>query len=346
MKFTSYFVSLNHDSTNFTGKITLNDDIIEATFIKIEKNIFVIHFKNQYEFKYFQTVRLNSSSEEITFLCPYISKYNKRKLGRLSSLLKDYKEEDNVKAMFNLLSVENFLKCENLLSFFKINGSALTDILTEKEIKNEIKIIDVNTLYITTYNNYKSYLETLNQLLLAKYNRREKSFKLSEVKNKLKLPKESIFFKYILNSLKKNFAFTVSNDRITFFKLSLSEKDLQNIKIVENELKKKNGVFSLDELIKKTGLSYLNINNAVWNLIEDKKVVQLNKKFFILNSELIKITNKLKKYKRNQGDLISIRLFRELTNYTRKSIIVILEYMDNEQITVRVEDKRKILLQV
>lgn len=346
MKFTSYFVHLNHDSDNFTGKINLDDDTIEATFIKVEDDIFIIHFKNQYEFKFFQNVLLNSSNEEINFLCPYLSKYNKRKLGRISSILKDINKEDNIKTLINLLTVENFLKCEVLLSFFNIEKESLTDLLTRKEINNEIKIIDVNSLFITTYDNYESYLEALNQLLLAKYNKREKNFKLAEIENKLKLPKDSIFFKYLLNSLKKDFAFSVSKERVTFFKLSLSEKDLKNIEIVEVELNKKNGIFSLDEMIKKTGLAYTNINNAVWNMIEDGKVVQLNNKFFILKSELTKTINKLKKFKRNQGDIISIKLFRELTNYTRKNIIVILEYMDNEKITTRIDDNRKILLQV
>ena len=38
--------------------------------------------------------------------------------------------------------------------------------------------------------------------------------------------------------------------------------------------------------------------------------------------ELEKILNKLKKYKRNQGEMIDIQAFRELTLYTRKYIIL------------------------
>jgi len=346
MKFTSYFVSLKHDSLNFTGKITKDNDIVTATFIKLENNIYIIHFKNQYEFHYFQKIKLNSSNEEITFLSPYLSKYNKRKLSRLCTLLVDITPDDNIKTLLNLLNIENFLKSNTLLSFFNVSQDFLTSFLAKKEIDKEIKVIDVNLLFITTYNNYKSYLDELNKILLTKYNKREKSFKLSEIELKLKLPKESIFFKYLIHSLKKELSFSISNDRITFFKLSLTKKDLLNIEIIETEISKGIGIFSLDELIKKTGLSYSNINDSVWNLIEEEKVVQLNKKFFILNSELIKIINKLKKFKRNQGEIISIKLFRELTNYTRKNIIVVLEYLDKEKITFRIDDNRKILLQV
>ncbi len=346
MKFTSYFISLKHESPSFTGKISKNEELIVATFIKVEKNIYIIHFTNQYEFCFFEKTNLKSSNEEITFLSPAISKYNKRKLSKLCTLLENTKPEDNAKTLLNLLSVENFLKCSLLLNFFKIERESFAKSLTKKEIQHEIKIIDVNLLYLTSYENYITYLKELNQFILNKYNKREKSFKVSEIELSLKLPKESIFFKYLLYSLKEEFSFTISNDRITFFKLSLTRKDLENIKIIETEINSRTGVFSLEEMIKKTGLALTIVNDSVWNLIEERKIVQLNKKFFISNSELIKIINKLKKYKRNQGETISIKLFRDLTNYTRKNIIVIMEYLDQEKITVRIDDNRKILLPV
>ncbi len=346
MKFTSYFIKLKHESPNFSGKITKDDEMLLATFVKVEENFYIIHFKNQYEFSFYEKTNLNSSNEEITFLAPFLSKYNKRKLTRIFTLIADAKPEDNSKTLLNLIYVENFLKCSLLLDFFKINKENLIQHLTTQEIDNKIKIIDVSLLYITLYDNYKKYLEELNQIILTKYNKREKTIKLSDIELKLKLPKESIFFKYLLYSLKDEYSFIISNDRLTFSRLSLTQKDLDNIEFIEIEINGRTGVFSLEEMIKKTGLAYAIVNDSVWNLIENKKVIQLNKKFFISNSELSKTINKLKKYKRNQGDIISIKLFRDLTNYTRKNIIVILEYMDNEKITERIDDNRKILLPV
>ncbi len=346
MKFTSYFVRLKHDGSNFTGKIIKNDDLIFASFVKIEADLFLIHFKTQQEFRFFEESVLNSTNEALIFLAPAFSKYNKRKLKRLASLFSDVGADDNIVALLHLLDIENFLKCGIFLDFFNLKKEAFTDYLIKKEIANEIKIIDVNSLYLTSFSNYRSYLEDLHQVILNKYNKREKSFKLSEIEEKLKIPKESIFFKYLLNSLKQEFSFQITNDRISFYKLSLSSKDLRHIEIIEEEIASNSGIFSLDEMIKRTGLSYSVINDSVWNLIEEKKVVQLNQKFFMSNNELVKIINKLKKYKRNQGEMITIKLFRELTNYTRKHIIVILEYLDQEKMTLRVDNSRKILLPV
>ena len=295
-----------------------NNEMITATFVKVNDNIYIIHFKSQYEFIFFEKTNLNSSNEEITFLSPFLSKYNKRKLARIHTLIKNTEVQDNTKTLLNLLYVENFLKCNLLLDFFNIEKDTFIKHLTKKEIDNEIKIIDVNLLYITTYDNYKTYRDELNEIILNKYNKREKNFKLSEIELKLKLPKESIFFKYLLYSFKEEFSFIISNDRITFSRLSLSQKDLENIEIIETELGGKTGVFSLEEMIKKTGLAYAVVNNSIWHLIENKKVVQLNKRFFISNNELIKVVNKLKKFKRNQGDIISIKTLQRVNKLYKK----------------------------
>jgi hypothetical protein len=75
-------------------------------------------------------------------------------------------------------------------------------------------------------------------------------------------------------------------------------------------------------------------------------VVQLNERYFIFAGDLHKILNRLKKYKRNQGEMIDIKSFREFTLLTRKYILALFEYLDSQKITERVDNKRKILLGV
>jgi hypothetical protein len=72
----------------------------------------------------------------------------------------------------------------------------------------------------------------------------------------------------------------------------------------------------------------------------------LSEKYYIFNDDLNKILNKLKKYKRNQGEMIDIQSFRELTLLTRRYIIILFEYFDTHRITQRVNNQRKILLTV
>jgi selenocysteine-specific elongation factor len=79
-------------------------------------------------------------------------------------------------------------------------------------------------------------------------------------------------------------------------------------------------------------------------MLTEGKFVQLNERYFMFSDEYQKIINRLKKFKRNQGDIISIDDLRTLTTYSRKYIIILFEYLDLQNITVRVGNKRKILL--
>lgn len=351
MKFNSYFVRLNHSEINFTGNLTISDQTRSANFIKIEKDLYIAYFKNQVELKFLDKIKFKNNNKEIVILLPLLSKYNKRKVRKILDIIIriDMKEKKGeiTNILFEFLEIENFLRVEKLLYFFYLDKKETINLLIEKELEKKIKIIDYNTLYITSYKNFKDCLLNLKSLLSHYYENRIKTIKLSELESKLKIPQLSIFFRYLLNSVSNNFSFKIVKDRLIFQELALTESEKIAIEKIELIVKKNRlNIFSIDNILKLSALSNREINNSLWYLTNTEKIVQLNEKYFIISEELKKIINRLKKYKRNQGEEIDIKSFKDLTSLTRKYTIPVLEYFDSQNITIRTEDKRKILLVV
>jgi len=348
MKFNSYFVRLNHSESNFTGNLIISDQTKSVNFIKIEKDLYIAYFKTQLEVKFLNRFKFKNNNKEIVILLPSLSKYNKRKIKKISDII----NRTNVKSkneiidtLLDILRIEKFLRVEQLLLFFNLNKKEITDLLIEKELGKEIKIIDYNTLYITSYKNFKDCLLNLKSLLSHYYSNRIKTIKLSELESKLKIPQSSIFFRYILNSVSNDFSFKIVKNRIIFQELALTENERKSIEEIESILKKNMlNIFSIDNILKLSTLSHRELNNSLWFLTNTEKIIQLNERYFIISEVLKKITNRLKKYKRNQGEEIDIKSFKDLTSLTRKYTIPMLEYLDSQNITIRVGNKRKILL--
>ena len=79
-------------------------------------------------------------------------------------------------------------------------------------------------------------------------------------------------------------------------------------------------------------------------MLNEGKFLQLDERYFIFSEEYAKIINRLKKFKRNQGDILTFDDLRDMTAYSRKYLIVLFEYWDRQNITCRVGNQRKILL--
>jgi hypothetical protein len=349
MKFNAYIVELKHWENSFTDSLIASDSTVSANFRKIGKDLFIAHFKTQVEFRFLEKVTSKKRNKEIVVLLPVLSKYNKRKLTKISKFLSNGAPEKREKTtiLLKLLTVEKFLKARELLSFLAISEEALIDFLIQKELGKEIKIIDFTHLSIITYETAQDYLKELNTILADCYTAKTKSIKLSEIESKLKLPHSSLFFKYLLQCSRQSFPFKISGNKIVFEKLSLSEGEKGYLDEIEAALKKKKlSIFTIENILKESNLLYEEINNLLWFLIEKGEVVQLSEKYYIFNDDLNKILNKLKKYKRNQGEMIDIQSFRELTLLTRRYIIILFEYFDTRHITQRVNNQRKILLTV
>jgi hypothetical protein len=340
---------LKQKDNAFTGSLTAEDRTLTASFKKIGKDLFVANFKSQVEFKYMEKVPFKNRNKHIVVLLPAISDYNKRKLTKIAKFLTAHLQEEGEKMnlFLNLLTVEKFLKGKELSNFFAVDKKEIMDFLLEKEVQRQVKVIRIVDSFVTSHENFQEYRDELNALFTDCYTSRVKSIDLKEIEEKLKVPCRSLFFKYLLRQLADNFSFKINREKIMFQKLAMSDSEKDSLAELENILQQnKISIFSIANIVAHSDLLYKEVNNSLWYLVENGDVIALNEKYFILKEELNKIVNKLKKYKRNQGEIIDIKSFRELTHFSRKFIIALFEYFDSCQITRRVENHREILISV
>jgi hypothetical protein len=347
MKFNSYLIELNHKESSLSSSMVLNEETIQVNCKRVLKDIFVAHFKSQIQLTYLQSIELKSRNKSMVVLLPIFSKYNKRKLTKISKTMMEPENRAELDLIKHYLSIEKILRVNDLLSFISISRIEAIDFLLHQELNKKIKIIDFTYLSITQYDNYLDYYNKLNEIFLHCYTNGVKAIKLSEIESQLKLPGTSLFLRYLIKLLDANFSFNFFKDKIIFQKVGLSKEEKSSIMEVQNALKKKKSIiFTIDEIIKLSELSHKEVNDSIWYLVDDGQVVQLNDQNFIFKEEINKILNKLKKFKRNQGEDINIQDFREITLFNRKDIIILFEYFDSQNITERIENKRKILLVV
>lgn len=345
MRFNSYFIELEHRETDFTGNLMIADEPVYTNFKKIGENLFIAYFKSQVELKFREKVEFKNKNKQIVVLFPVISKYNKRRFTKIAKILNKTGTIEKNNLILGFLSIEKILRVGELLHFFSESKEEMTKLLLSHELEQQIKIIDFLNLSIISYKNLQEYRAELKSILSDHVVSRGKAAKLPDIESRLKLPRSSLFFKYLLHSIDEGFSFRIVKDKVVFRSLKLSEKEKEIITKIEDIIKKnKIPIFTIENLLKETDLHYKEINDSLWYLLDTGQVVQLNKKYYIYNEDLNKIINKLKKYKRNQGEMININAFRELTTYSRKYIITLFEYFDSRHITMRVENERKILI--
>jgi len=348
MKFNSYFVELKSRESNLTGTLIIDGKPISANFKKIGQDVFVAFFTTQVSLKFQENLEFKGRETTSKVLFPLLSKYNKRRLTKMMKIFSNFGEEiGSMKLMLEVLDVDKIMQVSELLDFFSLTPEGILDYLLQMEIEKKIKLIDILNLKITTYENFLNYKEEMHAIFNTFFVNRKKAVNLSEVETNIKLPRSAILFKYLIHTMKDHFSFKVAHEKIIFQKLGLSEKEKSLMDTIESLLKKNRiPVFSIENIIKMSDLQYREVNDSLWNLIESDMVIQLNDKYFMFYEDYLKILNKLKKYKRNQGEMININGMRELTAYSRKFIIALFEYLDTQQITRRVDNEREILLVV
>ena len=348
MKFNSYFIELKSRDSNLTGTLLIDGSLVSANFKKIDQNIFVAFFKNQIELKFQEELVFKNREKTAKVLFPLLSKYNKRRLTKVMKIFNNTGGDiQALDLMLEILDIEKILKVSELLFFFSFTPGDILEDLLQMEIEKKIKLIDVVNLTLTTYENYLNYKEELHSLFNTFFVNRNKTVNLIEVESNLKLPRSAILFKYLMHTMKDQFSFKITNEKIFFQKLGLSQKEKALVDEIETVIKKNRvPIFSIENIIKLSDLMYRDVNNTLWNLIDSEMIVQLNDQYFMYNEDYRKILNKLKKYKRNQGEMINIGGMRELTAYSRKFIIALFEYLDAQHITRRIENEREILLVV
>jgi len=345
MRFNAYFVRFTHSQANFSGNVQIDGKSVAVNFSKINDDLFVAHFINQVEFSFRQKIDFKNAKSHFTVLLPVLSQYNQRKLKKIAEILRSVHDAAFREILLALLTVENFLEVEGLLYFFSLERREVTEILTELELARQLKVINLNYLFVTSWEHFLRNLAAMENGLRQAYESRERTLKFSQLEKAVKIPQETVFFKYLLKKCSQEFPSKVLPNALIFSKLPLNDDEKTRMVEIEKALKaEKLLIFTIENVQKNTNYSLKQINDSLWYMLEEEKFLQLDERYFIFSDEYNKIINRLKKFKRNQGDILTFDDLRAITSYSRKYLIVLFEYWDGQNITRRQGNKRQILL--
>jgi hypothetical protein len=345
MRFNAYFVRMFHSQTDFSGNIQIAGKSMAVNFKKISDDLFAVHLKNQVELVFKQKIDFKNAKGSFTVLLPVQSQYNQRKLKRMAEILRDVEKMNFREIVLVLLTVENFLELEGLLYFFSLERREAVEALTELELARQVKVINLNYLFATSWDHFLRNLAAMENVLRAAYDGRERTVKFAQLEKAVKVPQESVFFKYLLKKCSLEFPCRILPNALIFSQLPLSHEEKARMADIEKILRaSKSLIFTFENVQKNTAYSLKQINDSLWYMLNEEKLLQLDERNFIFSDEYGKIINRLKKFKRNQGDIITIDDLRSLTSYSRKHLITLFEYWDRQQLTRRIGNKRQILL--
>ena len=345
MRFNAYFVRLAHSQEDFSGNVQVGGASTAVHFKRIAAGLFAAHFKSQVELAYGQELAFKNARGSFTVLLPVLSQYNQRKLRKITELLQGMAGGKFREIVLALLDVENFLELEGLLYFFSLPRHEAVAVLTELELASRVKVINLNYLFITSWDHYLHSFAAMKEVLHLAYEARERTVKFARLEKAVHIPQESVFFKYLLKKCMQDFPCRELPGALVFTKLPLSDEEMGRMAEIEKVLRaSKLPLFTFENVQKNTAYTLRQINDALWAMLNDEKILQLDERHFIFSDEYGKIINRLKKFKRNQGDIMTFDDLRALTAYSRKYLIVLFEYWDAQQITKRLGNKRQILL--
>jgi len=345
MRFNAYFIRFSHSQENFSGNVQIAGKSVAANFSKISDDLFAVHFKNQVEFSFRQEIYFKNAKGHLTVLLPVLSQYNQRKLKKMAEILRSIQDKSFREIILALLTVENFLEVEGLLYFFSLERSEAAEGLTELELARQLKVINLNYLFVTSWEHFLQNLAAMESGLRQAYEGRERTLKFAQLEKAVKIPQETVFFKYLLKKCSQEFPCKVLPNALIFSKLPLMDEEKTRMADIEKTLKvNKLLIFTIENVQKNTDYSLKQINDSLWYMLDEEKFLQLDERHYIFSDEYNKIINRLKKFKRNQGDILTFDDLRAVTSYSRKYLIVLFEYWDGHNITRRVGNKRQILL--
>ncbi len=346
----SFLINLKIKESSFSGMIISNGKKLSGSFKRIYENIFIVRFKSSVDLRLSNETELISRNKTFIPILPVLIENNKKKLTKVAKIIVEKGSTLSVEEIIDLsLQLEKVLEINKLRDFVKMNTDELRSIMINMEIGKKVKVLNLQNLYSCSYKVYRDSYSILNENLSYFYNNRIKTVRFSELTKKSVLKPSSFFFKYLLGKASDKHSFKIMKDKVVFTQLPITEKEALMVDNIEKIIKKnKLGIFSILSIKKVSDLENEIINNSLWHMLSEEKIVALDEKreYFIFKDELTKIINRLKKFKRNQDDFIDISSFREITVLNRKGIIVLFEYLDSQKITTRTGNKRKIELQV
>ena len=158
-------------------------------------------------------------------LLPVLSQYNQRKLKKIAEILKSIQDKTFKEILLDLLTVENFLEVEGLLYFFSLERRGVTEVLTELELARQLKVINLNYLFVTSWEHFLQNLAAMENGLRQAYESRERILKFSQLEKTVKIPQETVFFRYLLKKCCQEFPCKVLPNALIFSELPLNDEE-------------------------------------------------------------------------------------------------------------------------
>ncbi len=101
---------------------------------------------------------------------------------------------------------------------------------------------------------------------------------------------------------------------------------------------------SVKEVLARVGVAPKRAQKILLILLREKALVKVTEDLLFHRAALEGLAERLRGYKRDKGERLSVAAFKDLTGVTRKYAIPLLEYLDRQRLTRRVGDEREILL--
>lgn len=302
--------------------VPIGDDIIDANSegyvqIRLEKPI-CVKKHDRFIIRSFSPIQTIGGGEVLDEVASKHKRFKQRIIKTLEA-----KENDDIDSLvIDWINNENKIVEEKIIdSIFDIDASKIKKIIARKK------------LYTTAET--KEYWEKYIDKVIGGYHKKnpiKKGMQIAEFKSKLTnkgLNNQEI--KNVIQFFDQNIIKQVDNCiALSNFKPRLP-KELEREKVIILNKIAKNGY----NLAKKADYNKMLVNY----LLDTNKIISLNQEY-VITTKLYNEAVELLKIEINKNGKIDLATFRNLTDSSRKNSMIILEYMDDQKITKRVENYR------
>ncbi len=312
--------------------------------LKLEEDLYLIDLDADFRIRAEERLKNEKGDYLVRLLFPVLKDFSQPKLLTISEAVKN---NDFLYLLQSLIKWEREIRLKPYFNFWKLTDCQQKELLTGLEASGEVKFFGVEDFYAVNTTFLNMQFEKLKKLITEEKTKKSELIVLDKLARRLDFKLSNLPVLYLLKKLVEQEDINLIEGKIFFGQKNFSHKQEAILKSIAAFLKKeKLVVFSIDQLINSAICPESELLAVIFSLWNDKQLFQISSQFFIFNTDLDKFINRLKKHKRNNSDLISIQELKDLTGLSRKYLIPLLEYFDQQKITARLKDKRKIILAV
>ena len=217
----------------------------------------------------------------------------------------------------------------------------------------------------------KNHLKNIEDLIYLKSNKDTWLLTLKKYNHIQNIIKDTLNMQHKNNPDKKGFIKEEINSKVNydlnFLDLFLNKLYEENILKIENDLfslidfsieisgEEKEAIEQMINILNDEGLSTSSIDELCLKIKKDKKFIQKILKIEVSNNNIIFISNNIIITQKNYlklldnvysffklNDLMDIKQFKEISNTSRKYAVPLLEFLDKNKVTYRINNGRKI----